>query len=144
MHTAYIYKIKEENLPKLSVYRIWRKSLRTQERIRLIHGKRAIGVRAIEVLLYFGQLSSSVDPCCLYTLYSGHLLYSMRSLLFVYIIFWSPFIFNRSLLYVYTIFWTAFVFNRSLFVYTIFWPPFIFNEDFAVCIHYILDNFHLQ
>ena len=43
---------KEENLPKLSVYRIWRKSLRTQERVRLIHGKRAIGGRAIEVLLY--------------------------------------------------------------------------------------------
>ena len=53
MHTAYIYKIKEENLPKLSVYRIWRKSLRTQERVRLIHGKRAIGVRAIEVLLHY-------------------------------------------------------------------------------------------
>ena len=52
MHTSYIYKIKEENLPKLSVYRIWRKCLRTQERVRLIHGKRAIGVRAIEVLLY--------------------------------------------------------------------------------------------
>ena len=51
MHTEYIYKIKEEYLPKLSVYRIWRKSLRTQ-RVRLIHGKRAIGVRAIEVLLY--------------------------------------------------------------------------------------------
>ena len=34
---------------KLSIYRIWRKSLRTQERVRLIHGKRAIGVRAIEV-----------------------------------------------------------------------------------------------
>ena len=50
-HTAYIYKIKEGNLPKLSVCRIWRKSLRTQERVRLIHGKRAIGVRAIEVLL---------------------------------------------------------------------------------------------
>ena len=49
--SAYIYKIKEENLPTLSVYRIWRKSLRTQERVRLIHGKRAIGVRATEVLL---------------------------------------------------------------------------------------------
>ena len=49
--TAYIYKIKEENLPKLSIYCIWRKSLqtqslRTQERVRLIHGKRAIGVGA--------------------------------------------------------------------------------------------------
>ena len=53
MHTAYICKIKEENLPKLSVYCIWRKSLRTQERVQLIHGKRAIGVRAIEVLLYY-------------------------------------------------------------------------------------------
>ena len=42
---------KEENLPKLSVYCIWRKSLQTQEHVRLIHGKRAIGVRAIEVLL---------------------------------------------------------------------------------------------
>ena len=52
MHTTYICKIKEENLPTLSVYRIWRKSLRTQERVRLIHGKRAIGVRAIEILLY--------------------------------------------------------------------------------------------
>ena len=52
MHTAYICKIKEENLPKLSIYRIWRKSLRTQERVRLIHGKRAIGIRATEVLLY--------------------------------------------------------------------------------------------
>ena len=51
VHTAYIYTIKEENLPKLSVYRIWRKSLRTQERVRLIHGKRGIGVRATEVLL---------------------------------------------------------------------------------------------
>ena len=49
--STYIYKIKEENLPTLSVYRIWRKSLRTQERVRLIHGKRAIGVRATEVLL---------------------------------------------------------------------------------------------
>ena len=46
-----VCKIKEENLPKLSVYRIWRKSLRTQERVRLIHGKRAFGVRATEVLL---------------------------------------------------------------------------------------------
>ena len=44
---TYICKIKEENVPKVSVYCIWRKSLRTQER-----GKRAIGVRAIEVLLY--------------------------------------------------------------------------------------------
>ena len=51
VHTSYIYKIKEENLPTLSFYRIWRKSLRTQERVRLIHGKRAIGVRATEVLL---------------------------------------------------------------------------------------------
>ena len=42
----------KENLPKLSIYRIWRKSLRTQEHVQLIHGKRAIGVRAIEVLLY--------------------------------------------------------------------------------------------
>ena len=55
MHTIYICKIKEENLPKLSVYCIWRKSLRTQERVRLIHGKQAIGVRAIEVLLYILQ-----------------------------------------------------------------------------------------
>ena len=53
--TAYICKIKEEILPKLSVYRIWRKALRTQERIRFIHGKRAIGVRAIEVPLYYEQ-----------------------------------------------------------------------------------------
>ena len=45
-------KIKEENLPKLFVYRIWRKSLQTQERVRLIHGKRAIEVRAIDVPLY--------------------------------------------------------------------------------------------
>ena len=54
MHTAYIYKIKEENLPKLSehVYHFWRKPLQTQERVRLIHGKRAIGIRAIEVLQY--------------------------------------------------------------------------------------------
>ena len=52
LYTAYIYTIKEENLPKLSVYCIWRKSLRTQERVRLIHGKPAIGVRAIEVLLF--------------------------------------------------------------------------------------------
>ena len=52
MHTTYICKIKEENLPKLSVYHIWRKSLQTQECARLIHGKRAIGVQAIEVLLY--------------------------------------------------------------------------------------------
>ena len=44
--------LKEENLPKLSVYRIWSKPLQTQVRVRLIHGKRAIGVRAIEVLLY--------------------------------------------------------------------------------------------
>ena len=50
VHTTYICKIKEENLPTLSVYRIWRKSLRTQERVRLTHGKRAIGVRAIKVL----------------------------------------------------------------------------------------------
>ena len=50
--TAYICKLKEENLPKLSVYRIWRKFLRTQECVRLIHGKQAIRVRAIEVLLY--------------------------------------------------------------------------------------------
>ena len=50
--STYSIQIKEENLPKLSVYRIWRNSLRTQERVRLIHGKRAIGVRAIEVLLY--------------------------------------------------------------------------------------------
>ena len=55
VHTAYIYKIKEEHLPELSVYRIWRKSLRTQERVRLIHSKRAIGVRAIEVLLYMSH-----------------------------------------------------------------------------------------
>ena len=60
MHTAYICKIKEENLPKLSVYRIWRKSLRTQERVPLIHGKRAIGVRAIEVLLYL-QRNTYID-----------------------------------------------------------------------------------
>ena len=52
MHTKYISKIKKENPPKLSIYRIWRKSLRTQEHVRLIHGKRAIGLRAIEVLLY--------------------------------------------------------------------------------------------
>ena len=52
VHTAYICKIKEENLPKLSVCRIWRKYLRIQECVRLIHGERAIGVRAIEVLLY--------------------------------------------------------------------------------------------
>ena len=30
---SYIYKIKEENLPKLSVYHIWRKSLGSQERV---------------------------------------------------------------------------------------------------------------
>ena len=57
---------KRRNLPKLSVYRIWRKSLRTQERVRLIHGKRAIGVRAIEVLLYFPSCSKKIDfdiPC---------------------------------------------------------------------------------
>ena len=42
-HTAYIYKIKEENLPKLSVYRIWRKSLRTQECVLLTHGKQPSG-----------------------------------------------------------------------------------------------------
>ena len=42
----------EKNVPKLSVYRIWRKSLWTKELVRLIHGKQAIGVRAIEVLLY--------------------------------------------------------------------------------------------
>ena len=69
VHTVYIYKIKEENLPKLSVYRIWRKSLRTQERVRLVHGKRAIGVRAIEVLLYtnrellFDLLSGRIQIC---------------------------------------------------------------------------------
>ena len=56
MCTAYIYKIKKENLPKLSVYRIWRKSLRTQEHVQLIQGKRAIEVRAIEVLLYVAEL----------------------------------------------------------------------------------------
>ena len=50
-----IYKIKEESLPKLSVYLIWRKSLWTQERVRLIHGKPAIGVQATEVLLYLFQ-----------------------------------------------------------------------------------------
>ena len=67
VHTAYIYKIKEENLPKLSVYRIWRKSLRTQERVRLIHGKRAIGVRATEVLLYLliMLLETIVNPIVL-------------------------------------------------------------------------------
>ena len=43
---------KRRKSPKLFVYRIWRKSLQTQECVRLIHGKRAIGVRAIEVLLY--------------------------------------------------------------------------------------------
>ena len=52
-HSIHLQDKKEENLPKLSVYRIWRKSLRTQECVRLIHGKRAIGVQAIEVLLYF-------------------------------------------------------------------------------------------
>ena len=57
MHIAYICKIKERNLPKLSVYGIWRKSLRTQECVRLIHGKQAIGVRAIEVLLYLDFLN---------------------------------------------------------------------------------------
>ena len=31
-------------------------SLGTQERVRLSRGKRAIGVRATEVLLYFGQM----------------------------------------------------------------------------------------
>ena len=61
MHTTYICKIKEENLPKLFIYRIWRKSLRTQERVRLIHGKRAIGVRAIEVPLYMLSLTSAED-----------------------------------------------------------------------------------
>ena len=43
---------RKKNLPELSVYCIWRKSLRTQERVRLIHGKRANGVQATEVLLY--------------------------------------------------------------------------------------------
>ena len=33
----------------------WKNSLRTQERIRINHGKRAIGGRAIEVLLYIKQ-----------------------------------------------------------------------------------------
>ena len=61
MHTTYKRKIKEENLPKLSAYRIWRKSLRIQERVRLIHGKRAIGVRAIEVLLYDDLLQMSKE-----------------------------------------------------------------------------------
>ena len=81
-------RIKEENLPKLSVYRIWRKSLRTQERVPLIRCKRAIGVRATEVLLYIhyicqgmtrklepmlnqvhvcvGQFNSTRDKLCYY------------------------------------------------------------------------------
>ena len=42
---------KKKNLLKLSLYRIWSKSLRTQESVPLIHGNRAIGVRATEVLL---------------------------------------------------------------------------------------------
>ena len=53
----------EENLPKLPVYRIWKKSLRTKERVRLIHGKRAIGVRAIKVLLY--MCAAAVWKTCL-------------------------------------------------------------------------------
>ena len=48
----------KENHPKLSVYRIWKKSLRTRKRVRLIHDKRAIGVRAIEVLLYIAKHSN--------------------------------------------------------------------------------------
>ena len=51
VHTSYIYTIKEENLPTFPFIVYWRKSLRTQELVRLIHGKRAIGVRATEVLL---------------------------------------------------------------------------------------------
>ena len=64
-YTQYIYKIKEENLPKLSVYRIWRKSLWTQESVRLIHGKRAIGIRATEVLLYFDNRKTQSLFFCL-------------------------------------------------------------------------------
>ena len=56
--TTCICKIKEENLLKSSVYRIWRRSVQTQERVRLIHGKRAIGVPAIEVLLWYDLKSS--------------------------------------------------------------------------------------
>ena len=58
-HSIHLQDKKKENLPKLSVYRIWRKSLRTQEHVRLIHDKRAIGVRVTEVLLYCGY---SLEP----------------------------------------------------------------------------------
>ena len=50
-----------------------------------------------------------------------------------------------SLLFVYTIFLTtSFSIRSLLFVHTIFFTTFISNEVFAVCLHYILDNFHFQ
>ena len=54
--------IKLENFPKyLFSWAVRRISVGTQKRVRIIHGKRAIGVRVIEVLLYIISLWSFVD-----------------------------------------------------------------------------------
>ena len=77
--------------------------------------------------LYFGHLSSLIGPCCMYTPYFGQLLFSIGR-------------------YLYTLYFghLSYSMRTLLFVYPIFWTTSIFSEDFAVCIHYILDNFHLQ
>ena len=56
IHTTYIFMIKWENFPKISLnifLSYWMKFLGSQKWVWVSHGKRAIGVQVVEVLLYF-------------------------------------------------------------------------------------------
>ena len=51
---------KIRKFPSIFVYlSYWKNSIRTHKRVRISHGKRAIGVRAIEDRLYAGQTVST-------------------------------------------------------------------------------------
>ena len=53
-------------IPNIKCLQLWDFFLGTQERVRNSRGKRAISVRATEVLLYYLLLKSSIRSLCLY------------------------------------------------------------------------------
>ena len=71
--------IKQENFLFIFVFlSYWTNFVGTQKRVRISHGKRAIGVRAIEVQLYIICIKSvrsklkHMKQCYLYQLYNRH------------------------------------------------------------------------
>ena len=59
-HNIHLQKKEEENLPKLSVHCIWRKSLRTRECVRLIHGIESSGFKPLKFSCIFSLTKLSV------------------------------------------------------------------------------------